>query len=155
MKKRGNGEWRAFLEEAAYAETDECIEGGGTTRPSILTQDLGPMYASRYVWIIANGDPGELFVLHTCDNHLCVNIRHLYTGTQGRNTQDQYDRNRRPNIHYARGERAGRARLTPEKVLRIRERYGDGESQQRIAEDYGVSQVAISSIVRRKSWTHV
>lgn len=113
------------------------------------------MNASKYSWVVANGDPGDLFVLHTCDNEMCVNIRHLYLGNQLRNVKDMHERNRRPHVNYVRGERTGRARLTPSVVRVIRERYAAGESQQRIANDYGVSQVAISVVVRRKSWAHI
>jgi len=161
--RRANGEWPVFLQEAARATTDNCIEGGGTVRPKINN-----MNASRYVWIVANGDPGELFVLHTCDNGLCVNIRHLYLGTQSRNVLDEYERDRRagtryargprahlPHVNYARGERARRAALTADKVRDIRKRYALGETQQSLADEYGVSQVAISVVVRRKSWAHI
>ena len=155
MKKRANGAWRAFLNEAAKSESDDCIEGGGRARPAIRLQGGTQMNASRYVWIVANGDPGELFVLHTCDNGLCVNIRHLYTGSQLRNVQDMHERDRRPVVRYVRGELAGRARLTSEKVRTIRLRYQAGESQQSIATDYAVTQPAISAVIRRKSWAHI
>lgn len=154
MSKRANGEWRAFLHAAAEATTDECIEGGGRVRPMIRADDQ-QMYASRYVWIVANGDPGDLFVLHTCDNALCVNIRHLYIGTQQRNSLDAHERHRRDNVRYVRGEYAGRSRLTPDAVRTIRARYLNGESQDAIAKDFGVNQVAISWVVRRKSWAHI
>jgi hypothetical protein len=155
MKTRAAGEWRAFLEAAARSESNDCIEGGGTVRRTFRPPDGREMHASRYVWIVANSDPGELFVLHTCDNGLCVNIRHLYTGTQLQNIRDMLERQRRANVNYARGERAGRARLTSSGVREIRARYHAGESQQSIANDYGVSQRAISAIVLRQSWAHI
>jgi hypothetical protein len=51
------------------------------------------------------------------------------------------------------GSKHGRAKLTEEQVLVIRQIKG--RSQQSIADEYGVSQVVISSILRRKTWTHL
>lgn len=45
--------------------------------------------AYRVSWILHNDEiPGKLFVLHKCDNPLCVNPDHLFLGTQKDNIQD-------------------------------------------------------------------
>lgn len=55
-----------------------------------------------------------------------------------------------------RGTAVANARLTDEQVQAIRRRYEAGKvSQQVLADEYGVSQRLISSIVRRKAWAHV
>ena len=54
-----------------------------------------------------------------------------------------------------RGEKAPRGKLKTEQVLEIRGLYEEGWSQQKIADQYGVSQHSISSIILRKSWAHV
>jgi hypothetical protein len=44
---------------------------------------------SRQAWIKAHGPiPDGLWVLHTCDHSLCINIEHLYLGTHEQNMAD-------------------------------------------------------------------
>ena len=53
------------------------------------------------------------------------------------------------------GERNFQARLTEEKVIKIRELHWKGYSQQTIADMFKVNQSTISSIIRGKTWKHV
>jgi hypothetical protein len=56
----------------------------------------------------------------------------------------------------ARGERSGQAKLNADKVREIRQRYAaGGVSQGVLGAEFGVSGVAISCIIRRKTWMHV
>jgi len=115
----------------------------------------GVRYAAhRISYIIAYGSiPKGLHILHTCDNTACVNPRHLYAGTNFDNMQDRKNRGRgyRPV-----GELHPMTPLTEVDVIRIRSTYAVGDvSQQEIATQYDVSQVAISAIVRRKTWAHI
>lgn len=54
-----------------------------------------------------------------------------------------------------RGENMGSAKLTDDDVRQIRRLWSGGMQQKEIAPMFGVSQVRISLIVRRKSWKHV
>lgn len=54
-----------------------------------------------------------------------------------------------------RGERNGNTPFTDEDVREIRQAHRDGTPQGELATRYNVSQAAISSIVRWKTWTHV
>ncbi len=47
------------------------------------------------------------------------------------------------------------AKLTTAQVKEIRRRYANGEIQMDLADEYGVTQAAISNIVRAKSWPRV
>lgn len=62
--------------------------------------------------------------------------------------------------HYGHGREAqgashGMSKLTEQQVLEIRGRYEQGVRQRSLAEEFGVSQGAISNIVNRKTWTHI
>lgn len=53
------------------------------------------------------------------------------------------------------GERHGRAKLTDELVIKMRQRRTAGETQAALALAYGVTQANVSRIIRRETWTHV
>jgi hypothetical protein len=53
------------------------------------------------------------------------------------------------------GERNGNARLNPDKVRQIRQRHAQGVRQVALAAEFGITQAAVSNIVRRKTWKHV
>lgn len=107
------------------------------------------MDSHRYAWILTAGHPGTQQVNHRCDNRLCVRPDHLYLGSQQRNVQDEYDRNRRP-----KGERSHLAKLTEVQVGEIRTEYQRGLGRI-LAARYGVNPQTIYDIVNRKSWAHV
>ena len=108
--------------------------------------------AHRVSWELANGPiPSGMCVLHRCDNPPCVNPVHLFLGTQHDNVIDMIAKGRK---NPACGENHGRAKLTAAAVREIRER-GLTESQQSLARLHGVSQVAISHVLLRKSWKHL
>lgn len=88
--------------------------------------------------------PKKIFVLHKCDNPLCVRDFHLFKGTQADNLKDMDAKGRRV---------CGGAVLSSVQVAEIREIYPRGEITQRdLAKQYGVTQSNISYIVRRFSW---
>ena len=62
--------------------------------------------------------------------------------------------NQRPRRHetYARGDRTGHAKLTPEQVIAIR---ADQRTQRKIAEEAGVSVALVCLIKNRKVWQHI
>lgn len=93
---------------------------------------------------------GLPWALHHCDNPPCVNPQHLYAGTPADNARD---RAQRQLDRFARGE--AKSHLKRSDVLEIRRRHRDGESQDAIAADFGVTQSAVSAICLRKAWAHV
>jgi hypothetical protein len=92
------------------------------------------------------------FVLHTCDNRLCCNPNHLFLGSMRTNLLDAYTKGRKVQ------PRSGHAnsKLTPEQAREIRATYDAGGSRQvDLAKQYGVSQRAISLVVRRETYKDV
>jgi hypothetical protein len=86
-------------------------------------------------------------VRHRCDVRRCVRPEHLDGGTALSNVSDRVLRKRS-----AKGERNGSAKLTAEQVDAIRERVILGESQGKLAKEFGVSQPLISGIILGKKW---
>lgn len=104
------------------------------------------MGAHRVSWIISNQrDPGDGYVLHHCDNPLCVNPAHLYLGTHADNMADVVRRGRR-RCH-------SQAKLTEAQVLAMRALHSaTGESCARLAERFGVSYNQAWCIVTGRAW---
>ena len=98
----------------------------------------------RLIWTEAKGQiPDDMHVLHRCDNRRCVEIGHLFTGSNYDNIVDKMQK-----------DRSGK-KLCIAKVLEIKHLLTGGMSQERIANMYGVSQGTISHIKRGTKWAHV
>lgn len=106
-----------------------------------------PMNASRGSWVVHNGDPGPLMVLHKCDNRLCVNPDHLFLGTSKDNMGDCKDKGRTN-----RGEARPQAKLTHQTAFEIRWLNAMGWSYGKLAEMFGVSRSACFSVVTGQTW---
>jgi hypothetical protein len=92
------------------------------------------------------------FVLHTCDNRKCCNPSHLFLGSMRANLLDAYSKGRKaqPKSLHA------NAKLTAEQVRDIRRLYDKGGVRQiDLAARYGVSQRAISLVVRRETYKDI
>lgn len=159
--------WEDFREPAFWARVNrasknKCWEWTGLvaqgpknpTPYGVLGWNGKHARAHRVAYELANGPiPAGFMVLHRCDNTLCCNPSHLYLGNHDQNMQDMVDRQRRAGI--GAGEQNGRAKLTQEQADAIRSTYEAGSvSQQALADQYGVSQFAISMIIRRKRYVN-
>ena len=130
--------------------------GAGPCPPGVARNSRKPIKAHRFAYELENGAiPDGMNVLHGCDAPRCCNPRHLFLGTQADNMRDMDTKGRRVTPD-RRGERHGRARLTDDDVRQIRAIYAAGTmSQTELGRLFKVTQVQISSIVRRESWSHV
>lgn len=104
-----------------------------------------------YEWVFGPIKSGML-ICHICDNRRCINPEHLFIGTQKDNIKDMFNKKRQ--IRHS-GEDHYNHRLTKNKVIEIRKLHLSGISTYELARNYGVSQGAVSDIVRRKTWKHI
>ena len=107
--------------------------------------------AHRLAHILTKGDiPAGLVILHTCDNPVCCNPRHLSAGTKAENTADMLQKGRA-----AVGGKNGRATITDDTAREILRRASSGEPRAAIADSLGVSLEIVRNIATRRKWKHV
>ena len=113
------------------------------------------LFAHRVSWEVLYGPiPDGLCVLHRCDNPCCVNPKHLFLGTSADNVHDMISKGRFV-VPPRQGSRNGRARLTENQIVQIRDLIEQGVPRKQIAEMFGVSVSAINHIARRRRWAVV
>jgi len=145
---------------------------GGLDKNGYGKFQIGPnggqrhLRAHRVALVLARG-ASSLNALHTCDNPICCNPKHLFEGSHRQNVADRHRKGRE-----AVGDRNGR-RTHPEKTLRgerhwnasltedivaaikaevVRGKYGDIALA---ARKYGVSLVAAQQVIAGRTWRHV
>lgn len=125
--------------------TEECITFKYRSNADGYSQVRLPsqrsVYAHRFSYCWANGvDPEKingLCVMHSCDNPLCVNPRHLSEGTWGDNNKDRASKARTV-------VSTSRRKLTKEDVDVIKLRYSISKPRDSVngivalAKDFGV-----------------
>jgi hypothetical protein len=133
---------------------DSCWEWQSTTNQSGYGKFWlhgKTVIAHRVSFLINNGPiPLGEQIRHTCDNPPCVNPKRLLTGTGKENAADALKRDK-----YRRGSRNGRARLTEDQVIEIRNGWRQGETQVSMARRFGVSKSAIQWVLNGRNWAHL
>lgn len=120
--------------------------------------------AHRVAWEQANGPiPDGMYVCHHCDNPPCINIDHLFLGTQKDNIQDCILKGRKTQVM---GEQVGTHKLTGLDILEIRRirkenphpfknGKGPGISNVEIAKMFNVKSSIIGKIINGTQWKHI
>lgn len=136
-------------------ESSDCILWFGTKNNKgygRITYEKKQISVHRVSYELANGPiPDGKFVLHSCDNPLCVNPNHLSLGDQKENMRQASDRGR-VKVPKCKGIEQGNCKLSENDVLKIRESIGTVVS---VAKEFNVSPATISRIRLRKGWTHI
>ena len=91
--------------------------------------------------------PSDIFVIHSCDNKMCINPAHLREGTAADNNQDAADKGRK--IH---GEAHHMAKLTAPAARAI---FHSNERITTLAHRHGVVPSTIHAVKHGKTWKHV
>jgi len=101
----------------------------------------------RLSYVLTNGAiPGDMWILHHCDNRSCVNPDHLYIGTAIENGRDTAERNRIP-----KGERSHLAKISQEGVENMRSMYASGGCiQKELAVHFGISHGYVNNIINMR-----
>ncbi len=114
-----------------------------------------PEYAHHLAYYFHNKRRAKKWVLHHCDNSICVNPRHLYDGTPKDNSRDRDIRGR--SGHFQPGWSAEKCAFTPSQVREIRAalaNYQQGMCST-LARKYGVNRETIRRLKDGKSYRHV
>lgn len=97
-------------------------------------------------------DPGELDVLHRCDNPPCARKTHLFLGTPSDNIADMLAKGRN---NPARGATNAMSKLTDEKVIQLRDLYLQGFGYTQLGRQFGVAREVARNAVLGRTWQHV
>lgn len=104
--------------------------------------------ASRVAYRLTHGDPGELHVLHKCNNPGCCNPAHLYAGTNYDNVQDAIAAGTKT-------DPPNNGKLNEEKARVIRQLDKEGYSRGFIAEGFGVSYMTVWAVCTGRTYRDV
>lgn len=110
--------------------------------------------AHRMSYILHNGQiTSDQWVLHKCDNPLCVNPDHLFLGTPADNVADMDAKGRRK-CNPRKGEQNGRAVLDEDKVKLLRLLHGKF-SLTVLSKIFGIGKSQVHRIATGQQWAAV
>ncbi len=127
-------EWTGRCDKDGYAQYGEK---GNRVHRIVYEKHNGPIQENNCI-------------CHTCDNPRCINIDHLWEGTNKQNNEDKVSKGRS-----VKGEKHHKSKLCVEDIICIKALYEYGTFQKKIAQKFNVSQSTISTIIRNEGWRHV
>lgn len=103
----------------------------------------------RYLWIEEYGEiPDGLHTLHDCDDRACINLSHIYLGTNQDNVRDKMVRGRyRGNV--------GTGKFSNGMIQSIRVFYERFPNCALVGREFGISASTCADIVKRRIYKYV
>ena len=131
--------------------------GGRSPRPYMSRNGRKALLVYRELFAELHGEiPPGVNICHTCDNGMCCNPAHLWSGTQTDNMRDCAGKGRHCSVsrpdRVPRGERQAKAKLTEDQVREIR---STTESMPQVAARMGIHWGTAYAVRRGKIWKHV
>jgi hypothetical protein len=112
-----------------------------------------PFLVHRLMYERHNGKiPDGMHILHSCDNPICLNPKHLFIGSQKDNVHDMIQKNR---DRKARGSKSGRAIINEEIALKIKTQALDGLSIINISKLNNLPYYIVYQVYNNITWRHV
>lgn len=146
-----DGEFWTRVDMSAGA--DACWPWRGRTAGKGYGQfmrDGRQVYAHRTALLGVDEKLVPLCVLHSCDNPICCNPRHLSLGTYADNNRDCRSKKR-----HAYGETHGRGKLSEAQAREIKRLLAAKMMGRAIAREFGVSFATVCDINRGRCWAHL
>ena len=136
-----------LLKNSKKNKINDCIEWKGSKNKEgygsiMINHKLTKTHRLSYQLQIGE-IPSGLLICHSCDNPSCINIQHLWVGTDKQNTADKYLKGRQ---NILKGEKNPSSKLKDIQVYEIRELLKKGEKGTEIAKKYSVHSSTIYSI---------
>lgn len=126
-----------------------CSGGYGTIRLNGKTQ---PTHRAAYLLKTGATLSRKDQVCHHCDNPICLNIDHLFLGSQGDNMKDMLKKGRK-SYDWMKGRgQAIPCKVSEDQVREIRKRLSGGEHYVLLAKEFGISKLSVANIRDRRTW---
>lgn len=155
-KGKTKSEWVLRIQQQSLLKENGCIEWQqGTNKWGYGT--VGVWGKSKLVHrflmelVLCRSLEKDELVCHTCDNPPCVNINHLFIGTNLENQEDCIRKGRMRKALNG-GELAGNSKLKNSDIPEIRKMLFAGILHKEIAVKFNVSRQTIGLINTKKTW---
>lgn len=143
-----------ILLKSQTKESGDCWEwqaGKFTVGYGCCPAKFGDRYAHRAMFASAVGPiPQGMYVLHVCDNRLCINPAHLFLGTHIDNIKDMHAKNRQRG-----GSLPGETNpscVYPDAVIsQILKAHANGVQKREIEKSFGISETHYYRVIKRQS----